>query len=401
MTEVDGKGYDILVLTSALWLMVQGLRYLFPPLFETIQDVYGVSNTVTGMLFTALLIGYALTQFPSGLLADTFRHDHVILFGAIGFGGASLITFASSGIVLLFVGAVLIGATTGVHKTVAIPFLSEIYDERKGLALGVMDTIGQFGGIVAPIFIVAVLSSPLHWQDVFLISALISFVLVFTFYVRVSRSSRMKVAEPGDENETENEEGPDAEPTEETYATILTNRKMVAFLVVSIIGTFAWNGLTSFLPLYFVQAKGLTVGTAGLLYSLIFVASFSQAVTGWLSDTLGRARMMLILFGLVAVGVTILVYADSFLGLGIAAFVTGIGFHGFRPVRDSYLMELIPSAIGGGTLGIARTVMVTIGGFGPAILGFSTDVLGYRDTIVFVVTIVVLAIGVVAVFLRE
>lgn len=401
MTEIDGKGYDILVFTSAFWLMVQGLRYLFPPLFETIQEVHGVSNTVTGVLFTALLVGYAVVQFPSGLLADRFRKDHVILFGAGSFGAASLGAFLAPGIGLLFVGAVLIGVTTGVHKTVAIPFLSEMYGERKGLALGVMDTIGQFGGIIAPMFVVVILSSGFHWQSVFLVGALVSFGLAAAFYLRVSRSIRMEIPDPPDSGQETDADAGDTSGTEETYATIFTDTKIVAFLGVAVIVTFAWNGLTSLLPLYFAQAKELNVGTANLLYSLVFVASFSQAVTGWLSDTLGRVRMIMTLLGLVVLGIAMMLSTGSVLGLGAAALVTGMGFHGFRPVRDSYLMELIPSSIDGGTLGIARTVMVTIGAFAPAILGFFSDVIGFRDTILFVVAITVVAIGVVGVFLRE
>lgn len=51
----------------------------------------------------------------------------------------------------------------------------------------------------------------------------------------------------------------------------------------------------------------------------------------------------------------------------------GLGFHGFRPVRDSYLMELIPSSIGGGTLGIVRTFMTTIGALAPAAVGYLSE----------------------------
>ena len=381
--------------------MVQGLRYLFPPLFETIQEVHDVSNTITGVLFTALLVGYAVVQFPSGLLADKFRKDYMILFGAVGFGAASVVTFLAPGIRLLFVGAVMIGVTTGVHKTVAIPFLSETYGERKGLALGVMDTVGQLGGIIAPMLVVLILSSVFHWQNVFLIGALVSFALAATFYVRVSRSIRMEVTDPPDSGQKTEADIDNTSEREQTYATIFTDTKMVAFLVVAVIVTFAWNGLASFLPLYFVQAKELNVGTANLLYSLVFVASFSQAITGWLSDTLGQVRMIIILLGLVVVGIAIMLSTSLVLGLGAAALVTGMGFHGFRPVRDSYLMELIPSSIGGGTLGIARTAMVTIGAFAPAVLGIFSDMIGFQDTILFVVAITVAAIGVVGVFLRE
>lgn len=401
MTNAGGRGYDVLALTSALWFLVQGLRYLFPPLFETIQGVYGVSNTVTGLLFTTLLGGYAVIQFPAGLLADKFTKDYVILFGAIGFGSASLITFVAPGIEFLFVGAVLIGVTTGVHKTVAIPFLSEIYEERKGLGLGVMDTIGQFGGIVAPMFVVLVLSSKFHWQNVFLAGALVSFVLAAAFYMQVSRSPAIHSLRETQENDQPEADVPEETSTNETYSAILTDTKMVAFLTVAVIVTFAWNGLSSFLPLYFAQAKAMSVGNASLLYSLLFMASFSQAVTGWLSDTLGRVRMILILLLLVVIGISIMLYTGSLLGLGVATVIAGLGFHGFRPVRDSYFMELIPSSVGGGTLGIVRTAMVTIGAAGPAILGYFSDVVGFQFAIAFVISITLLAMVVVGLFLRN
>ena len=76
-------------------------------------------------------------------------------------------------------------------------------------------------------------------------------------------------------------------------------------------------------------------------------------------------------------GLIALLVIDSVAAILGLTLLIGIGFHGFRPVRDAYLMDLIPSSIGGGTLGIVRTGMTAIGGAAPAIIGYSSDVFGY------------------------
>jgi sugar phosphate permease len=40
-------------------------------------------------------------------------------------------------------------------------------------------------------------------------------------------------------------------------------------------------------------------------------------------------------------------------------------------------MDLIPSSVGGGTLGIVRTVMTVIGALSPAVVGYLSDTVGF------------------------
>jgi len=90
-------------------------------------------------------------------------------------------------------------------------------------------------------------------------------------------------------------------------------------------------------------------------------------------------------------GLIALLVTDSVvLILGLTV-ITGIGFHGFRPVRDSYLMDLIPPEIGGGTLGIVRTGMTAIGGVAPVVIGYLSDVFGF--VVAFGLIVCVLACG--------
>jgi len=146
--------FDILVFTSLIWFMVQFLRFVFPPLFETIQGDYGVSNTEVGLMFSALLFAYSCMQFPAGYLSDVFNERVVITAGTVVFGLGSLLVVLSDPFWTLLVGVGLIGLGTGTHKTVAVNLLSRLYPSKTGLSIGVMDTIGQAGGVFAPAVVV-------------------------------------------------------------------------------------------------------------------------------------------------------------------------------------------------------------------------------------------------------
>lgn len=142
--------YYLVILVSLLWFMVQFLRFVFPPLFETFQTAYDISNTETGLLFTSIMLSYSAVQFPSGILGDRIGLPAVILGGATVFTGAALLVAVSPTFLVLALAAMLIGLGTGPHKTVAIPLLSRRYIDHPGRVLGVMDTVGQLGGMAAP-----------------------------------------------------------------------------------------------------------------------------------------------------------------------------------------------------------------------------------------------------------
>lgn len=365
------RTYDLVIVVSLLWFMVQFLRFVFPPLFETFQGLYGVSNTQTGILFTAIMLAYSAVQFPAGVLGDRFGRPSVILGGASLFAVAALIVAVSPSFLVLLGAAVVIGLATGPHKAVAIPLLSSQYPDRTGRALGTMDTIGQLGGMVAPLVVVLFLAVSV-WQGVFVLGAIASALLAYLFFRRIQRDDDLRVR--GRET---SHDADDVDKDGVSYASVFSDPELLVFMLVTMLFTFAWNGLSSFFPLFLTAEKGLTEGAAGVLYSLLFVASVSQAVTGDLSDRVGRLRVSVLLFFGMFVGVGSLLVADGLATIAVLTLVAGIGFHGFRPVRDSYLMDVIPDSIGGGTLGIVRTFMTAVGALAPAIVGYLSDTVGF------------------------
>ncbi|WP_435334470.1 MFS transporter [Haloarchaeobius sp. TZWWS8] len=379
---------DALALTAVIWFLAKFLRYAFPPLFGTLRDGYGVSNAVVGSAFTALMLAYAAMQFPSGALADRVGGVRVVTAGAVLAALGALVLSLHLPFVGLVAAMVLVGVGTGAHKTVSVGLLSRIYRDRTGRALGVMDTLGAFGGVVAPAAVVAALAagSP-GWHAVFLAGGLTGLVLAVLFAWRVPR----RVPDP-----TETGEG---ERGLSAYQTLFADRWFLGFVAVTVLFSFTYNGAVAFLPLYLEEAAGLSPELAGTLYSGLFLVSLVQVVTGDVSDRVGRLVVVGATLGLATTGLAAVVAVPDAgpLVLGVAVVAFGLGSHGFRPVRGAYLVELIPDSVAGGALGVVRTAIMGVGAVAPAAVGIVSDVAGFRAAFALLLVALAGALGLVSV----
>ncbi|MFC7201107.1 MFS transporter [Halospeciosus flavus] len=358
---------DALFLTAGLWFLAKFLRYAFPPLFPEFQRLYGVSNGALGLAFTAMMLVYALMQFPAGALADRLGPVRVVAAGALVTAGASLALFAPVPFPLLVAGMVVVGLGTGVHKTVAVRLLSTVYPHRKGRALGVLDTFGAFGGVVAPAAVVVLTGTP-GWHVLFLVGGVVGVLLAGGFVARVP--ARVPEVDGGDG-------GSGAAVAD--YLSLFADARFDAFVLVTVGFSFAYNGAVAFLPLYLTDAAGLDAATASLLYSALFVVSLVQLVTGELSDRLGSLHVVVGTLVLAAVGLAGVLFGPgaSPLALGVAVVAFGLGSHGFRPVRGAYLVELVPDSLAGGGLGVVRTILMGAGAVAPAVVGIVSETAGF------------------------
>ncbi|ESS06542.1 MAG: sugar phosphate permease [uncultured archaeon A07HB70] len=358
---------DVLALTAGLWFLAKFLRYALPPLFPTFRETYAVSNTQLGLVFTGLLVGYAAMQFPSGALADRVGTVAVITGGAVLAALGAALLFLAPAFSVLVVAVVLVGVGTGAHKTVAITLLSTVYADRTGGALGVMDTVGESAGVVAPALVAVLLAATVDWRLLFLGGAVAALALGLAFRRRVATRAP---APAGD--------GADDDAGMRAYLAAFRAPRFLTFSTLAVVAAFVISGLVSFLPLYLSDGAGLTAETASLLYSGFFVAAGVQPFTGDVADRLGPLRVVAALLGLATACLAALVLGSGTLALGASVLGLGVGLHGFRPVRDAHFMTVIPDDVAGGTLGVVRTAMLVSAAAAPATVGYLSDVSTFR-----------------------
>ena len=380
--------YDALVLTTLLWFMAKFVRYLFPPLFDPFQAAFGVSNTATGLAFSALMTVYALMQFPSGVVADRRGPVRVIAAGAVvaALGSLALVVplplpdlsvpigpvSTVPGEVLGVVGGMLlIGVGTGAHKTVAVRLLATVHERRTGRALGVLDTVAAFGGVAAPLAVTYALPD---WRGLFLASGIAVAALTVLFVRRTPRhlEGRGTVDASGGEDG-----GIDGSLL--GYLELMKPPRVALFVGVTVAFAFGYNGVVAFLPSYLAADAGAGLGRAvgNTIYSALFVVALVQLGTGELTDRVGRLPMLFATVVAAVAGAALLLSVRGVAAVGAAVVLFGVGAHGFRPVRSAYLMSLLPDDAAGGGLGVVRTVLMTAGAIAPGVTGFLIDTRGY------------------------
>ena len=378
--------YTTLVVAAALWFLAKFVRYAFPPLFETFQASYGLSTATVGLVYTGLMTVYALLQFPSGMLSDRFGPVRVVTGGALVAAVGSFALVADSPAPVFVAAAMLVGAGTGAHKTVAVRVLSRVYPSRTGRVLGVFDTVGAYGGVGASAVVTLFLVAPpvltpfvsrlpgAAWRGVFLLAGLAGVALAAAFAWYVPR--QLSSSDDADAAAT----AESADPTLADYLRQFSDRRFAAFILVTVLFSFSYNGAVAFLPLYLTDAVGFGTTTANLLYSLLFALSVVQVVTGDVSDRTGRLPIITVTLGIAGVSlVGAVVLADGgFLALGAAVVGLAVGSHGFRPVRGVYLVEILPDWIAAGGLGIVRTILMGAGAVSPAVVGFLAEAYDLR-----------------------
>lgn len=101
-------------------------------------------------------------------------------------------------------------------------------------------------------------------------------------------------------------------------------------------------GMLALLPLY-LRAVGLTDGAAGNLIGGILIGVLvCQIPIGWLADRLGRERVLIGCFVVVAIGLAVVPYADRDVGMPIWLFLIGVCSGAFYPLGLALLGERVP-----------------------------------------------------------
>ena len=378
--------FDALVATALVWFLGKFVRYAFPPLFGTIGSTYGVSRTVLGSAFTALMLVYALMQFPSGLLADRVGSVRVITIGALVTAGGAFVLAVDTPLWTLVGAMALVGAGTGTYKTVSVSLLARAYPRETGRALGIYDTFGTFGGAAAPAAVVAVSAAPgvfgAPWRTLFLVAGVAGVGLAVAFARVIPRrlgddsaAARTPESAPSDGGD----EG-DAATSPRAYLSLFGDPRFTLFVAVTVCFAFAYNGAVAFLPLYLAEETAVSAATANLLFSALFVVSLVQLVTGEASDRVGVEPILALTLAVATAGmVAVLAFSGTGgpLVLGGAVVLLGLGAHGSRPLRGAYMMDIAPESVAGGSLGVARTLLMVAGAVSPAVVGFLSETAGF------------------------
>ena len=272
---------------------------------SSIADAYSLSRVQLGTVFSAFLIGYALSQTPAGWLADRFGSRRVLAAGVLWWGiFTAMVAVVPSNISHALLVLIALRFLLGVGEAVVYPasnqFVSHwIPTQERGIANGwIFAGVGAGAGITPPL--ITYIMFRWGWRQSFWICSMIGLIAGAVWYA-ISRNApdehpRVSTAElahirAGLTLAPVASAGRTMGKTSIAWSTILASRDVRAVtLSYFCFGYVSWIFFTWFY-IYLAKVRGLELKASAFYSTLPFLAmAASCALGGLLSDRLTEWR---------------------------------------------------------------------------------------------------------------
>jgi MFS family permease len=329
---------------------------------------FQVGGAIFGTLSSLYFFTYAPLQLPIGMLMDRYGPRLLItIAAALAALGAVLFALAPN-IETAYLGRLLIGFGSGFSFVGGLTVSTQLFPpERFALMAGLVQGLGILGGIAgqAPLGIAV---ERLGWRGAVGLVAIAGAVLSVVAWIAIrDRLSSTASASPmtGLRQVAANRE---------TWCCATFGLAMTAPML-----TFGGLWAVPFL----MSAHGVERPTAASLASLLFLGwGIGAPVNGWLSDRLGRRRMPMLVFGLVATLAMAAIVGLRGLSLsttGALFFVNGLASCSMV-LAFALVREHNPPGTTGAAYGLVNTFVVGSGAVFQPLVGWLLD-LGWDGTL--------------------
>jgi len=304
------------------------LSALLVPLLPFIRDDFALDYTQAGWVISAFTLSYGLSHLPSGWLADRIGPRILITIGISGVALAGLLVGLSPTYIMMIIFLVLLGLTGGGYHPAAAPLISDAVESNsRGRALGIHQIGGSASYFLAPLIAVAI-ATALGWRSSFIWLSIPTIIFGIAFYVFLSRRGYAEKAKSGITGS-----GIEAPPTPGRW------RRLVALIILSVVGQALLVSAISFVPLFIVDHFGASEEAAGTMLALIYSAGiWAGPLGGYLSDRLGTVPLMIGVSLITGPIVYLLNLVPYSWGIPVVALAIGMVRHVPMPVSEAYII---------------------------------------------------------------
>jgi MFS family permease len=336
-----------------------------------IKDQLHLSSTQIGLLLSAFFWSYVPAQILAGWLAEHVNPYRTL---AIGLALWSIAT-AASGLTSGFYTLVALRVLLGLGESAAYPCSSKLLAQHLPL-----DTLGSANGLIQTglalgpafgTFVGGLLIAQIGWHNVFILFGLVSLIWLVPWYASTRHASAHADRQQGDR-------GP-------SFASIVRRREIWGASLGHFCGAYAFYFVISWLPLYLVKSRGLSVEQmakiGGLIYLVFAAGSYS---VGRLSDrwvragaSVNRVRKMVVISGHLIIAASLVAAAVGNLRISvISLFCAGFAFGLTSPSFFSIGQTLAGPRAAGKWIGIQNCIGNCAGIIAPVVTGIVIDLTG-------------------------
>jgi OFA family oxalate/formate antiporter-like MFS transporter len=341
------------------------------------QQMLGVSRGATGRTLFFVLAAVGVFMFITGRWQEKIGPARLAALGALLCGGSTILVGYAESIAWVYLWAFLVGVSSSFIYIPTLTVVQQWYPSRRGLVSGWVNlAFGLAAAIMSPVFtgLLGVLSYRVMTLLVGL--AALGVGLVASSYVRFPESRvplrSAKVVEP-----------PAARRAFNVHEALGTRSFWLIW------GTWAMAGAGGIamvtLSTSYGLSKGLRLGDAVVILTAFNLTNgASRLLSGYLSDLIGRNRMMGAAFLSAAFAYWLLPNLDGLLWWALLAAVVGFAFGTLFAVSAPLVVDCFGMPHFGTIFGLVFTAYGFLAGaLGPWLSGYILDVSGGRFGLVF------------------
>jgi MFS family permease len=358
-----------------------------------IQKQFALSDYSMGWVLSAFFWTYVIFQPINGALADRFGAERVLASGLALWSIATVMTGLSSGLLGLIAFRLVMGASESVFYPSALSVLTtRVADRFRSRATGTM----QFGSYIGPAIGTAVgvwVMARYGWRVMFMGLGVLSLLWLVPWVRMVGLNRVVPSVQPGS-----------APAAVATYGQILRQRGLWAAMLGTFCGNYMFFLMFTWLPLYLVNQRGLSLEKAGTYTSLFYVAeAASVLISGWVIDRWIQSgasanRAYKTALGVSCTGVGLCLLLCSGASIAVLPFILALmgvadGLAG--PSNCSMTQIMAGPVATGRWMGLQNAIGNVAGISAPIVTGYIVQTTGHYSA-AFVVASVIALVGVFA-----
>jgi MFS transporter, NNP family, nitrate/nitrite transporter len=333
---------------------------LLSPLATGIQRDLELTDIQTSVLIAVPVILGSLLRLPLGILTDRYGARRVFTGLLVLVLPALLILSQAGSYALLLIGGLWLGLG-GASFAVGVPFVSRYYPpERQGFALGVYGA-GNIGTAIAA-RLAPQIAATSGRPAVFYIFGTIIVAMALIFWL-LARDAPASAGAP--------------RPSLANSLAVLRSEGLAWLFSLFYFVTFGgFVAFALYLPKLLIDLYKITPIDAGnRVLVFVVLATLGRPTGGWLSDRWGAARLLQVVFGVIALMALVLTLTTALIPLTLACLVSSV----FLGLGSGAVFKLVPEHFVGRT-GTVTGIVGAAGGFGgffpPLILGAVRQAVG-------------------------
>ncbi len=395
---------------STLWATSIGHAYThwFPSTFylllPLIKDELGLSYTEMGLLITVRYAVSTGANFPSGMVVDLLKRNAFILAMALAWTGIPYIFLGiSSSYFILLLCMAIIGAGNNLWHPAAITTLHDVYPKKRGWAIGWHASAANIGDALGP-FLSGILLVWMSWRHILIGSFVPGLVLGLLIWKMLGIQPEISTGLSHDDRKGNKKEETKRLSIGEYMrglGRLLINPNIFFLSLINGIRTLTQNGLSTFLPSYFMNLLHLSPWLSGVYLTIIQIAGIVAApISGHLSDRHGRKRVVRMALISTSLGIFFLVFLNIQWLFIVFLGVIGFFLYSLRPVLLAWTMEIAPKELGGTAVSVQFSFQSALAALAPVLGGWIADKWGLIYTFYFLAATVLLS-NLIVIFIKE